>query len=416
MSTVSYGERIRRLPAGTLPATARTFFYATVAAAVVAAAATSTVSYDHVDWPIFGAVLAGGALAQVFATHTSGDQVFHTGLAFSVAAALVLPPELVVVVCVLQHVPEWLRQRYPWFIQGFNIANVVLSGLAAWSVRAAFAGQGVHVTAAATTAGVVAASVAALTFVLVNHALLARMLRLARGHDLSASGLFTLDGLIQDGVVAAVGVGLGFVLLHSWALAVVVALPLVLIQRALALPTLREQALSDHKTGLLNSRGIDQPARSEFARARRLGHPLSVLLCDVDDLREINNRLGHLEGDAALSVVAAALPGGAAGVRPLRALRRRRVPRRAAGDGRGGGGHGRRADPGLARGEPAADERGPAGGGRLDRPWHAAGRRSGDRHDARARGRRDVRGEARRPQLVPDRRLTAATIPATWGG
>ncbi len=306
MSAVSYGERIRRLPTGTLPATARTFFYATVAAAVVAAAATSTVSYDHVDWPIFCAVLAGGALAQVFATHTSGNQVFHTGLAFSVAAALVLPPELVVVVCVLQHVPEWLRRRYPWFIQGFNIANVVLSGLAAWSVRAAFARQGVHVTAAATTAGVVAASVAALTFVLVNHTLLARMLRLARGHDLSASGLFTLDGLIQDGVVAAVGVGLGFVLLHSWALAVVVALPLVLIQRALALPTLREQALSDHKTGLLNSRGIDQPARSEFARARRLGHPLSVLLCDVDDLREINNRHGHLEGDAALSVVAAA--------------------------------------------------------------------------------------------------------------
>ena len=86
----------------------------------------------------------------------------------------------------------------------------------------------------------------------------------------------------------------------------VVALPLVLIQRALALPTLREQALSDHKTGLLNSRGIDQPARAEFARARRLGRPLSVLLCDLDDLRGINNRLGHLEGDAALAVVAAA--------------------------------------------------------------------------------------------------------------
>jgi diguanylate cyclase (GGDEF)-like protein len=207
---------------------------------------------------------------------------------------------------VLQHVPEWLRQRYPWFIQGFNIANVVLSGLAAWSVRAAFARDGVDVTSSATTPGVIAASAAAATFVLVNHALLARMLRLARGHDVPASGLFTVDSLIQDGVLGAVGVGLAFVLLHSWALAVVVALPLVLIQRALALPTLREQALSDHKTGLLNSRGIDQPARREFARARRLGQPLSVLLCDVDDLREINNRLGHLEGDAALAVVAAA--------------------------------------------------------------------------------------------------------------
>jgi diguanylate cyclase (GGDEF)-like protein len=277
-----------------------------VAAAFAAAAATSTVPYGDVSWAVFAGLLAGGALAQLFATHTAGNQVFHTGLAFSVAAALLLPPELVVVVCALQHVPEWLRQRYPWFIQGFNIANVVLSGLAAWSVRAAFARDGVHVTASAEEAGVIAACVAAMTLVLVNHALLARMLRLARGHKVSASGLFTLDALIQDGVVAAVGVGLAFALLHSWALAVVVALPLVLIQRALALPSLREQALSDHKTGLLNSRGIDQPARAEFARAQRLRQPLSVLLCDIDDLPGINNRLGHLQGDAALAVVASA--------------------------------------------------------------------------------------------------------------
>jgi diguanylate cyclase (GGDEF)-like protein len=173
-------------------------------------------------------------------------------------------------------------------------------------VRAAFARDGVHVTPSAATPGVIAASAAAVTFVLVNHALLARMLRLARGHDLPQSGLFSLDSLIQDSVVAAVGVGVAFVLLHSWALAVVVALPLVLIQRALALPTLREQALTDHKTGLLNSRGIDQPARREFARARRLDQALSVLLCDIDDLRGINNRLGHLQGDAALAVVASA--------------------------------------------------------------------------------------------------------------
>jgi diguanylate cyclase (GGDEF)-like protein len=251
-------------------------------------------------------VLAGGAVAQLFAARTPGNQVFHTGIAFSVGAALVLPPELVVVVCAAQHVPEWLRNRYPWFIQSFNIANVVLSALAAWSVRAVFARHGVHVTASAATSGVLVASAAAVTFVLVNHAMLARMLRLARGHDLSASGLFTFDALVQDTVVAVVGVAVAFMLLHSWALVIVVTLPLVLIQRALALPTLREQALSDHKTGLLNSRGIDQPARSEFARARRLGRALSVLLCDVDDMRGINTRFGHLEGDAALAAVAEA--------------------------------------------------------------------------------------------------------------
>ena len=306
MSAVSYTERLRRVPATGLPAAARSFLLVTLAAAAGAAAVTTTVPLRDVRWGLVAAVLAGGALAQLFASHTPGNQVFHTGAAFSVAAALVLPPELVVIVCVLQHVPEWIRQRYPWFIQSFNIANVVLSALAAWSMRAAFARDGVHVSAAATTAAIAVALAAALTFVLVNHAMLARMLRLARGHNVAASGLFTVDSLIQDGVVGAVGVAIAFMLLHSWALAIVVALPLVLIQRALALPTLREQALTDHKTGLLNSRGIDQPARNEFARARRLGQPLSVLLCDVDDLREINNTLGHLEGDAAIAAVAAA--------------------------------------------------------------------------------------------------------------
>jgi diguanylate cyclase (GGDEF)-like protein len=301
-----YPEPIRRLPTAGLPEAARGFLGLAIVAAVAAAAATTIASPSHVRWTVFAVVLVGGALAQVFATHTSGNQVFHTGLAFTIAAALLLPPELVVVVAVAQHLPEWLRQRYPWFIQGFNIANVALSGLAAWTVRAVFERDGVHVTAAAGTAGVLVSASAAVTFVLINHALLARMLRLARGHDLSASGLFTLDGLIVDGVVAAVGVGVALTLVHSWALAVVVALPLVLIQRVVALPTLREQAFTDHKTGLLNSRGIDQPARAEFARAGRVGTPLSLLLCDVDDLRQINNRFGHLQGDAALATVAAA--------------------------------------------------------------------------------------------------------------
>jgi hypothetical protein len=234
VSAAVHPEPVRRLPAAGLPEAARGFLGLAIVAAVAAAAATTIASPSHVRWTVFTVLVVGGALAQVFATHTTGNQVFHTGLAFTIAAALLLPPELVVVVAVAQHLPEWLRQRYPWFIQSFNIANVALSGLAAWSVRAVFVRDGVHVTAAAGTAGVLVTAAAAGTFVLMNHALLARMLRLARGHDLSASGLFTLDGLIVDGVVAAVGVGIAFTFMHSSALALVVALPLVLIQRLVA--------------------------------------------------------------------------------------------------------------------------------------------------------------------------------------
>lgn len=307
MSTSAYAARPRgeRVIAPQLPGRARGFLFAVLVAALSAAAASGFAAPGNVRWADFAALLGVGALAQVFATQTHSSQVFHTGLVFTVAAALVLPPQLVVAVAVGQHLPEWARQRYPWYIQSFNIANFILGGLGAWAVRHAFADHG-YALARGGTSGMVAALCAGAAFIAVNHLLLARMLRLARGHELAETGLFSLDGLVTDLALAATGVAVGFALLHEPALLAAIVLPLALIQRAVALPTLREQATRDHKTGLLNSRGIDQPARNEFARARRLGRSMSVLLCDIDDLRGINNRYGHMEGDAALVAVAAA--------------------------------------------------------------------------------------------------------------
>lgn len=307
MSAVGYVAKLRqdRRIKLTLPHSARTLLVGTVAVAVAATAIAGGVASQHdVRWADFGFLVAAGSLAQLFATRIGGNQQFHTGLAFAVAAALVLPPEFVVIVCVVQHLPDWLWHRWRWYVQTFNIANYVLSGLAAWGVRDALARGGfdtVHGVGAASVSAAVAAGVA---FVVLNHALLAWMLQLARGHDVKASGLFSTDGLIADGGLASVGIGVAFALLHGPALVVVAVVPLVLIQRVLAMPTLRAQAMTDHKTGLLNSRGIDQPARNEFLRAHRLGRAMSVLICDVDDMRGINNRFGHLQGDAALLAVA----------------------------------------------------------------------------------------------------------------
>ncbi len=293
----------QRLAPG-LPDRARLLLLATVAAATAAAAAASLAAPSDLRWRDVALVLAGGALAGLFATHTPSNQVFHTGLAFTVAAALLLPPVAFVAVAVLQHVPEWLRQRYPWYVQTFNVANIVLSGLAAWSVRALFAQGGVTLSGPPRPASVAAAVCAAGVLVLVNHLLLAGMLQLARGHDLSASRLFAFDSVAADVGLAAVGIAILFALRLGPALLPVVLLPLVVIQRALALPALREEAYRDHKTGLLNSRGIEPSALNEFARARRSGRPVSVLLCDVDDLRGINNIYGHLLGDDALALLA----------------------------------------------------------------------------------------------------------------
>jgi diguanylate cyclase (GGDEF)-like protein len=64
---------------------------------------------------------------------------------------------------------------------------------------------------------------------------------------------------------------------------------------------------TDALTGLATRRVFEERLTQEFARARRYGLPLSLLLIDVDELKRINDRHGHAAGDAALRRVAGAL-------------------------------------------------------------------------------------------------------------
>jgi diguanylate cyclase (GGDEF)-like protein len=68
-----------------------------------------------------------------------------------------------------------------------------------------------------------------------------------------------------------------------------------------------ELARVDPLTELGNRRAFDESLAVEVARVRRVGAPLSVALIDLDGLKQINDRLGHLEGDAALRKVAIGL-------------------------------------------------------------------------------------------------------------
>ena len=60
------------------------------------------------------------------------------------------------------------------------------------------------------------------------------------------------------------------------------------------------QARHDPLTGSLNRKGLDEVIEREIARARRTETPLCVSLLDVDNFKQINDRLGHESGDAAL--------------------------------------------------------------------------------------------------------------------
>ena len=60
----------------------------------------------------------------------------------------------------------------------------------------------------------------------------------------------------------------------------------------------------DSKTELFNARYFASALDGELERAKRFERPLSIVLADLDLLREVNNTHGHLAGDAVLRGVA----------------------------------------------------------------------------------------------------------------
>ena len=63
---------------------------------------------------------------------------------------------------------------------------------------------------------------------------------------------------------------------------------------------LRRQALSDSLTGLANHRRLFEVLHAEICRSQRTERDFSLLLLDLDGLKEINDHYGHLVGNRAL--------------------------------------------------------------------------------------------------------------------
>ena len=64
---------------------------------------------------------------------------------------------------------------------------------------------------------------------------------------------------------------------------------------------------TDVLTGLMNRRALTDSLIYEMDRARRYGSELSIILCDIDNFKEINDTCGHDTGDRALQAVSTTL-------------------------------------------------------------------------------------------------------------
>jgi diguanylate cyclase (GGDEF)-like protein len=86
-----------------------------------------------------------------------------------------------------------------------------------------------------------------------------------------------------------------------------VALVLMLSALRARLEGEEQLARTDALTQIANRRAFFESANLELERARRHGRPMTLAYVDVDDFKEVNDRLGHAEGDALLVTVAQTL-------------------------------------------------------------------------------------------------------------
>ena len=81
------------------------------------------------------------------------------------------------------------------------------------------------------------------------------------------------------------------------------------VENALAFQQAESSATTDYLTELPNARSLFLHLDREIARCRRLNNEVTVMVCDLNGFKQINDRFGHLEGNRILKLFARSLQG-----------------------------------------------------------------------------------------------------------
>jgi len=264
---------------------------AILATACLAGALTTLASggVTH-GWSALAALAAGSVVAQLVRPGRPHGAADRTVIAFAAAGAVLLPPQLLILLVVGHVVASWLGHRRPWLERLVDLAAAVLASLAAWG--------GWQLTGDGRPA--FGALVACVLAVAALHAFRAPAGRLLTPREARPSA----ETLVVDLVLVSLGFAAAtFWTIDPWLVPIALG-PLLLVQRSLTVPQLVAEARIDPKTGLYNARWFARTLEEELGRAARFERPLSLIMADLDLLRDINNTHGHLAGDAVLKGIA----------------------------------------------------------------------------------------------------------------
>jgi len=79
------------------------------------------------------------------------------------------------------------------------------------------------------------------------------------------------------------------------------------IENTLKYQELESFATTDHLTGLANTRSLFPRLESELSRSKRQMVPFTVVVCDLDGFKQVNDRFGHVTGNLVLQLFAKGL-------------------------------------------------------------------------------------------------------------
>ena len=84
----------------------------------------------------------------------------------------------------------------------------------------------------------------------------------------------------------------------------------LLLRAADIIRALTAQTVLDTTTGIWNRRYFDQRLEQEISEAKRYSRPLSLVFCDIDWFKKLNDQFGHQFADSVLEKIAQILSSG----------------------------------------------------------------------------------------------------------
>jgi diguanylate cyclase (GGDEF)-like protein/putative nucleotidyltransferase with HDIG domain len=254
---------------------------------------------DHTWMLVSLAVL--GSLALIFKVEGSTNRSHYSidFLIYGFSMFLLGTPAAVLVILIANLV-EAIWHKTAWYIQMFNISCYIIAIQAA-GLMAEWVNPAGELKS---FAGVIAIVLGMAIFTLLNHLMVGMIVWLARGENFQQSGIFEVLPMMIDLTLLTLGGSLVLVWQFNEYAILLFVIPLYLIYSTLKVPMLERKADTDPKTGLFNHRYFELHMENELTRANRFDRPLTIIMADLDLLRNINNTYGHLAGDDVLIGIA----------------------------------------------------------------------------------------------------------------